>query len=86
MQNKTKIKANTKILLLCRLAILKLNGEQLLKAKDDGAFLDILKRYFATLDSTIGDGSGMNSRLTVSFSGFFKQRCQNTGLNEQRLF
>ncbi|KAI8342533.1 rab-GTPase-TBC domain-containing protein [Chlamydoabsidia padenii] len=56
-----------RILLQIGLAILKLNGEQLLKAKDDGAFLDILKRYFATLDSTTDDDTeknGTNIRLT----------------------
>ncbi|KAF7724455.1 hypothetical protein EC973_000964 [Apophysomyces ossiformis] len=33
--------------------ILKLNGELLLQAKDDGAFLDILKRFFTTLDTPL---------------------------------
>jgi hypothetical protein len=52
---------------ILRLAILKLNGEELLGTKDDGAFLDILKRYFTTLDNPINDDkSGRGTRLTVS--------------------
>ncbi|CAO3592663.1 unnamed protein product [Absidia cylindrospora] len=56
-----------RILFQIGLAILKLNGEALMKTKDDGAFLEILKRYFTTLDNPIGGGSekhGSGPRLT----------------------
>lgn len=39
-----------KTLFQVALAILKLNGEELLKAEDDGTFVSILKEYFLTLD------------------------------------
>ncbi|CAM0141574.1 unnamed protein product [Umbelopsis sp. WA50703] len=34
-------------------AILKINGDELLKTTDDGAFFDILKAYFTTLDQPV---------------------------------
>lgn len=39
-----------KTLFQVALAILKLNGEELLQAEDDGTFISILKEYFHTLD------------------------------------
>lgn len=39
-----------KTLFQVALAILKVNGEELLKAEDDGTFVSILKEYFLTLD------------------------------------
>ncbi|KAF9976068.1 hypothetical protein BGZ73_009166 [Actinomortierella ambigua] len=41
-----------KVLFQISLAILKVNGDELLAAKDDGAFMDVLKRYFTTLDNS----------------------------------
>ncbi|CAG8579651.1 6608_t:CDS:10, partial [Ambispora gerdemannii] len=35
---------------LTRLAVLKINGDQLLETTDDGAFINLLKSYFAGLD------------------------------------
>ncbi|KAI8089871.1 rab-GTPase-TBC domain-containing protein [Halteromyces radiatus] len=51
-----------RILFQVGLAILKLNGEELLQTKDDGAFLDILKHYFTTLNNSIGDKNGKNAQ------------------------
>ncbi|KAI8340943.1 rab-GTPase-TBC domain-containing protein [Chlamydoabsidia padenii] len=56
-----------RILFQIGLAVLKLNGEELLQTKDDGAFLDILKRFFISLDKPIDEHNGkagLNSRLT----------------------
>ena len=41
-----------KILFQIGLAILRINGEELLDASDDGTFISILKTYFATLDES----------------------------------
>ena len=41
-----------KVLFQIGLAILRLNGEELLDAHDDGTFISILKSYFATLDAS----------------------------------
>lgn len=41
-----------KTLFQVALAILKLNGEELLQAEDDGTFISILKDYFHTLDQS----------------------------------
>ncbi|CAO3592844.1 unnamed protein product [Absidia cylindrospora] len=51
-----------RILFQIGLAILKLNGEELLQTKDDGTFLDILKRFFTTLDNPINDNGGKDGR------------------------
>ena len=40
-----------KTLFQVAIAILKLNGEELLKTEDDGTFISILKNYFQTLGS-----------------------------------
>lgn len=50
------------------MAILKLNGEDLLKTKDDGGFLVILKRFFTTLDEPIDTSGKSKAKLTVSDS------------------
>lgn len=41
-----------KVLFQVGLAILRINGEELLDAGDDGAFISVLKNYFATLDES----------------------------------
>ncbi|KAF8463866.1 rab-GTPase-TBC domain-containing protein [Kalaharituber pfeilii] len=41
-----------KVLFQVGLAILRINGEELLDAQDDGAFISVLKRYFSTLDES----------------------------------
>ncbi|KAL0074734.1 rab-GTPase-TBC domain-containing protein [Phycomyces blakesleeanus] len=46
-----------KILFQIGLAVLKLNGEELLQTKDDSAFLDILKRFFTSLDTPLDPNS-----------------------------
>lgn len=42
-----------KILFQIGLAILKINGDELLNCKEDGSFIDTLKTYFSTLDTPI---------------------------------
>ncbi|PWN52864.1 TBC-domain-containing protein [Violaceomyces palustris] len=46
-----------KVLFQVGLAILKINGEELLKVTDDGAFINLMKNYFRTL----GDSAHPNS-------------------------
>jgi hypothetical protein len=41
-----------KVLFQIGLAILRINGEELLDAHDDGAFISVLKNYFGTLDES----------------------------------
>ncbi len=41
-----------KVLFQVGLAILRINGEELLDATDDGAFISVLKNYFSTLDNS----------------------------------
>ncbi|KAI8605096.1 rab-GTPase-TBC domain-containing protein [Dissophora ornata] len=41
-----------KVLFQVSLAILKVNGDELLASRDDGAFMDVLKKYFGTLDQS----------------------------------
>ncbi|KAI1320182.1 hypothetical protein EDD11_001786 [Mortierella claussenii] len=41
-----------KVLFQISLAVLKVNGDELLASKDDGAFMDVLKKYFTTLDES----------------------------------
>ncbi|KAI8063599.1 rab-GTPase-TBC domain-containing protein [Gongronella butleri] len=56
-----------RILFQIGLAILKMNGEELLSTRDDGAFLDILKRFFSQLGDPIGHSKQLGnkpSRLT----------------------
>ena len=49
-------------------AILKINGDELLKTTDDGAFFDILKTYFTTLDQPVHRRAKTKAenKLTVS--------------------
>lgn len=47
-----------KTLFQVALAILKLNGEELLQAEDDGTFISIVKDYFHTLDQSAHPTSG----------------------------
>lgn len=44
------------------LAILKINGEELMKTTDDGTFIQILKRYFTSLDQRI-DSRATNPKI-----------------------
>ncbi|CAO3627324.1 unnamed protein product [Cunninghamella blakesleeana] len=53
-----------RVLFQIGLAILKLNGEELLKTKDDGGFLIILKRFFTTLDEPIDPHGKSKGKLT----------------------
>lgn len=51
-----------------RLAILKINGEELLGARDDGAFLDILKSFFQYIGQREDIDKGKNGphiKMTV---------------------
>jgi len=41
-----------KVLFQIGLAILRINGEELLDASDDGSFISVLKAYFSTLDES----------------------------------
>jgi hypothetical protein len=50
------------------LAVLKINGDDLLEASDDGAFMNILKQYFSHLDTPLYPNSDnpKAKNLTVS--------------------
>lgn len=51
------------------LAILKVNGDELLATRDDGAFMDVLKKYFGTLDeSAFPDSSNPKARALTKFN------------------
>jgi hypothetical protein len=52
---------------------LKINGEELLETRDDGAFLDILKAFFQSIGERedTENKHGQRSRLTVSSVLFF---------------
>lgn len=57
-----------KTLFQVALAILKLNGEELLKTEDDGTFISILKNYFQTLDqSAHPDSPNLKYRSITKF-------------------
>jgi hypothetical protein len=47
------------------LAILKINGEELLDTRDDGAFLDILKSFFRSIGNPNDQNQNQYTRLTV---------------------
>ncbi|ORZ02924.1 rab-GTPase-TBC domain-domain-containing protein [Syncephalastrum racemosum] len=53
-----------RILFQIGLAILKLNGDDLLNAKEDGTFLDILKRFFTSLDTPYEEGDDKDRKHT----------------------
>ncbi|QFZ25793.1 putative GTPase-activating protein [Clavispora lusitaniae] len=55
-----------KTLFQVALAILKLNGEELLKAEDDGTFISILKDYFHTLDQSAHPTAGNAKYASVT--------------------
>lgn len=58
-----------------RLAVLKINGEELLQTRDDGAFLDILKSFFQSIESSNDHRSTIEkkprTKLTVNISPFY---------------
>ncbi|KAF9110868.1 hypothetical protein BGX27_005761 [Mortierella sp. AM989] len=57
-----------KVLFQISLAIMKVNGDELLASKDDGAFMDILKKYFSTLDdSAFPNNSNPKVRALTKF-------------------
>ncbi|RKF65154.1 putative GTPase-activating protein [Golovinomyces cichoracearum] len=80
-----------KVLFQVGLAILRINGEELLDATDDGAFVSVLKKYFSKLDESAHPKSE-NSKLravtrfqelmVVAFKEF-SSITQNS-INEQR--
>ncbi|KAF9990589.1 hypothetical protein BGZ75_000786 [Mortierella antarctica] len=58
-----------KVLFQISLAILKVNGDELLASKDDGAFMDVLKKYFGTLDdSAFPNSSNPKARALTKFN------------------
>ncbi|KAG0002471.1 hypothetical protein BGZ80_007136 [Entomortierella chlamydospora] len=57
-----------KVLFQISLAILKVNGDELLASKDDGAFMDVLKNYFSTLDdSAFPNSTNPKARALTKF-------------------
>ncbi|KAG0219122.1 hypothetical protein BGX33_004692 [Mortierella sp. NVP41] len=58
-----------KVLFQISLAILKVNGDELLASKDDGAFMDVLKKYFSTLDeSAFPSSTNPKARALTKFN------------------
>ncbi|KAF9420202.1 hypothetical protein BGZ94_009182 [Podila epigama] len=58
-----------KVLFQISLAILKVNGDELLATRDDGAFMDVLKKYFTTLDdSAFPHSSNPKARALTKFN------------------
>ncbi|KAG0339286.1 hypothetical protein BG004_006879 [Podila humilis] len=58
-----------KVLFQISLAILKVNGDELLATKDDGAFMDVLKKYFGTLDhSAFPTSTNPKARALTKFN------------------
>lgn len=59
------------------MAILKINGEELLETHDDGAFLDVLKEFFQCMgkleDNEQGNGY-IKSAVSNSFA-YKKEKC-----------
>ncbi|KAK4058097.1 hypothetical protein OIO90_000836 [Microbotryomycetes sp. JL221] len=61
-----------KVLFQVGLAILKINGPELLETTDDGAFINVLKAYFATLgESANPDSTDPRSRQITKFQELF---------------
>ncbi|KAI9319371.1 rab-GTPase-TBC domain-containing protein [Dichotomocladium elegans] len=59
-----------RILFQIGLAILKLNGDDLLNAKDDGVFLGILKNFFNSLDVPIQPNSRNHKARRITYREF----------------
>ncbi|KAG9071125.1 hypothetical protein KI688_008668 [Linnemannia hyalina] len=58
-----------KVLFQISLAIMKVNGDELLASKDDGAFMDVLKKYFSTLDeSAFPNSTNPKARALTKFN------------------
>ncbi|KAL0092742.1 rab-GTPase-TBC domain-containing protein [Phycomyces blakesleeanus] len=58
-----------RILFQIGLAILKINGDELMQATDDGAFINILKSYFNTLDDPLyPDSPSPKARTLTKFN------------------
>jgi hypothetical protein len=55
---------------ITHIAILKINGDELLQATDDGAFMNVLKQYFSNLDKPLYPNSDnpKAKNLTVTYS------------------
>ncbi|KAK4054839.1 hypothetical protein OIV83_000763 [Microbotryomycetes sp. JL201] len=61
-----------KVLFQVGLAILKINGPELLETTDDGAFINVLKAYFASLgESANPDSADPRSRQITKFQELF---------------
>ncbi|KAL2918208.1 GTPase activating protein (GAP) [Polyrhizophydium stewartii] len=56
-----------KVLFQVGLAILKINGDAILKVRDDGELMNVLKSYFGKLGDVL-QGSGENARPTTKFN------------------
>ncbi|CAO1639330.1 unnamed protein product [Sympodiomycopsis kandeliae] len=57
-----------KVLFQVALAILKINGEELLSVSDDGAFINVMKKYFSTLgESAHPDAANAKHRNITNF-------------------
>ncbi|CAH6720581.1 GTPase-activating protein GYP2 [[Candida] jaroonii] len=56
----------SKTLFQVALAILKINGEELLKLEDDGMFIQLIKDYFATLDHSAHPDSNNNRYKSIT--------------------
>lgn len=56
----------SKTLFQVALAILKINGEELLKLEDDGMFIQLIKDYFATLDQSAHPDSSNNRYKSIT--------------------
>ncbi|RKF59714.1 putative GTPase-activating protein [Erysiphe neolycopersici] len=81
-----------KVLFQVGLAILRINGEQLLDANDDGAFISVLKSYFSKLDESVHPKSEnpklravtrFQELMVVAFKEF--SGITQNSINEQRI-
>ncbi|KAI8903108.1 rab-GTPase-TBC domain-containing protein [Gorgonomyces haynaldii] len=57
-----------RVLFQIGLAILKINGDQILKVKDDGELMNVLKQYFANLGAAETETVNGNPRSTTKFN------------------
>jgi hypothetical protein len=61
---------------------LKINGAELLKATDDGAFMQVLKDFFASLDEPIyPDAESVKARSLTVRQSFIFQNTTSNGFN-----